>query len=511
MLGYRARNDTDDEAGVSDAHSGRRRTRLVVGVCLLIALAAPGAGQPRDRSPEAAGTASISGRVLSANPRGPLSNVIVTARSENRNAGERSVTDADGRYSLTGLPAGRYRVSAVKAGYLSLDYGQTQAFESGTPLQLAAGEILRGVDLQLPRGGVMTGRVLDETGQPAVGVSVAARRYQYTSGRWSLVRVGTGDSTDDRGYYRLFGLPPGEYYIEAKPLRFAVGNRPRSSTYFPGTADLASGQRVSVALAAEVVGLDIVLAQVDAARVSGLVIDAARRPQVNARSVSLLGRDPPELGGFSGRIRADGSFTIEAVPPGDYVLYASSPAGEGPAEFAVATLTTMGVDLENIVLRTTPGATATGTLAFGTSAEVGFAPSDLQLFTMPLGFVDVPVGRGIGRVNSDWSFEIRGMGDAQLIRILGLPDGWVLDSVWLNGRDIIDQPVHLPPGRTTAGFRVVVTNRTTRLLASVVDGAGRPVTDCTVVVFAADATRWRLSVTVRSRSATRSARGHRRA
>ena len=231
------------------------------------------------------------------------------------------------------------------------------------------------------------------------------------------------------------------------------------------------------------------LTQVDTARVSGLVVDAAGRTQVRARSVSLLGRNPPGLAGGGGTIRADGSFTIEAVPPGEYVLYASSPASEGPVEFAVANLTTMGDDLEHIVLRTTTGATATGTLVFDTTVPGPFAPSDLQLFTMALGFVDVPVGRGIGWVNPDWSFEIRGMGDAQLIRLLGLPDGWVLDSVLLNGRNITDQPVHLPAGRATDGFRIVVTNRTTRLLSTVVDAEGRPVTDCTVVIFAADATR----------------------
>ena len=278
--------------------------------------------------------------------------------------------------------------------------------------------------------------------------------------------------------------------MEARAARRYGRSTIRGPTYYPAAPDLGSAQRVSLSLGAEVVGLDVVLTQVDTVRVSGLVVDAAGRPQVRARSVSLLGRNPPGLAGGGGTIRADGSFTIEAVPPGEYVLYASSPASEGPIEFAVANLTTMGTDLDHIVLRTTTGATATGTLVFDTTEPGPFAPSDLQLFTMPLGFVDVPVGRGIGWVNPDWSFEIRGMGDAQLIRLLGLPDGWVLDSVLLNGRKITDQPVHLPAGRATDGFRIVVTNRTTRLLGTVVDAEGRPATDCTVVIFAADATWW---------------------
>ena len=471
--------------------NGRQGTHLILGVCAAIGLAAPGAGQPRDRPAEVTGTAGISGRVLTRSPRAPLSEAVVFARAENgAQAGEWAVTDADGQYALSGLLAGRYTLTARKGGYVTLQFGQTRAFEQGTPLQLEAGETLRGIDLQLPRGGVMTGRVLDQHGQPAVGAAVSAQRYQFALGRWDLVSAGSGDRTDDRGVYRLYGLPPGDYYVEARAARLYGRSTTRGPTYYPAAPDLGSAQRVSLSLGAEVVGLDVVLTQVDTARVSGLVVDAAGRPQVRARSVSLLGRNPPGPAGGGGTIRADGSFTIEAVPPGEYVLYASSPASEGPVEFAVANLTTMGDDLEHIVLRTTTGATATGTLVFDTSVPGPFAPSDLQLFTMPLGFVDVPVGRGIGWVNPDWSFEIRGMGDAQLIRLLGLPDGWVLDSVLLNGRNITDQPVHLPAGRATDGFRIVVTNRTTRLLGTVVDLEGRPVTDCTVVIFAADATRW---------------------
>ena len=109
---------------------------------------------------------------------------------------------------------------------------------------------------------------------------------------------------------------------------------------------------------------------------------------------------------------------------------------------------------------------------------------------MPQGYVDVPVGRGTGQVANDWSFEIQGIGDAQLVRLIGLPEDWELDAVLLNGQDITDQPVHLPAGRATQGFRVVVTDRTTRLLATVVDDDGRTVPGGQVVIFPTDDTRW---------------------
>jgi len=147
-------------------------------------------------------------------------------------------------------------------------------------------------------------------------------------------------------------------------------------------------------------------------------------------------------------------------------------------------------DLDGLLLRTTAGATAAGTIAVRQGREVPFRPEELQLFTMPQGFVDLPVGRGTGRVGDDWSFEIESIGDAQLIRLIGLPDEWMLEAVLLNGQDITDQPIHLPAGRVTDGFRIVVADQTTRLLAAVTNGDGESVPGSRVVIFPDDETRW---------------------
>jgi hypothetical protein len=305
-----------------------------------------------------------------------------------------------------------------------------------------------------------------------------------------MVGIGRDDSTDDRGVYRLFVLPPGDYYVEASPRLSASAPTRAGSTYYPNSADLGSAQRISLGAAQERVGVDISLAFGNTARVSGRVVDASGLPLTSARSVSLVARGPSALRNRSAPIEPDGSFILEGVPPGEFTVYTTTPATEGPVQFAMVDLLMSGSDREQIVLRTTTGATATGTIAVAGGIDVPFLPDDLQLFTMPRGFVGVPTGRGVGQVNQDWSFEIRGMGDAQLIRLLGLPDGWELDSVLLNGQDITDQPVHLPADRATGEFRVVVTDEATRLQATIVDDAGRPVTDCRVVIFAADETRW---------------------
>lgn len=460
---------------------------------LLVVLTQTGSTeQVRDRPPvvDDVGTASISGRVVTGSPPRPLSDAQLTVFQQGGRGSESAFTDADGRYTVRDLPAGRYTVTARRGGYLQLQYGQLRSFEPGTPLQLAAGDTLTGVDFQLPRGAVITGTVFDQHGQPAVGVRVAAQRYQFASGRWDMVGIGRDDATDDRGVYRLFDLPPGDYYVEALS-RFASNQPDRSGpTYYPNAPDLGSAQRVSLHVAEERVGIDVSLTLSQTARLAGQVIDSNGRPLASARSVSLVGRNPSGLRTRSAPIQPDGSFVVEGVPPGEYTVYTSTPATDGPVQFAMTDVLVAGVDLDQVVLRTTTGATATGTIAVAGAVEVPFLPDDLQLFTMPMGFVGVPAGRGIGQVNQDWSFAIHGIGDAQLIRILGLPDAWELDAVLLNGRDITDQPVHLPAGRTTDEFRVVVTDNTTRLQATIIDDSGRPVTDCRVIIFAADDTRW---------------------
>ena len=278
----------------------RTQTRRMVLVLIVWAswIAGPAAaGQrrpPRDRVAPVADTASISGRVSTGSPPSPLADATVTVRAENGAIGASAITDANGRFALTALPAGRYTLAARKGGYLTLQYGQTRAFEKGTPIQLEPGETLKAVNLELPRGGVLTGRVVDHFGQPAVGARVEAERYQFASGRWDLVGVGRSDHTDDRGVYRIYGLPPGDYYLEVRASHL-FGRTTPGPTYYPTAPDLESAQRVSVAIGAEVGGVDVILTDVEAARITGHVVDAAGRPQVRARSVSLVSRDPAGL------------------------------------------------------------------------------------------------------------------------------------------------------------------------------------------------------------------------
>src|SRR5262249_3359767 len=103
-------------------------------------------------------------------------------------------------------------------------YGQRRPLQAGTPLQLADAQQLSGIDFRLPRGSVIAGHVMDETGDPMPGIGVQVMRYQYAQGNRQLVPAGHAQ-TDDQGAFRVWRLNPGDYYVSAQSRTFNFGGR----------------------------------------------------------------------------------------------------------------------------------------------------------------------------------------------------------------------------------------------------------------------------------------------
>ena len=183
-----------------------------------------------------------------------------------------------------------------------------------------------GANFALLRGGVISGRVQDDAGDPVANVQVRVQRSQMFEGRRRLINVGTDDQTDDTGAFRLYGLAPGDYYVSAT-LRAnffdasddATGY---AATYYPGTGNVAEAQRVSVG-AGEEMSIGFSLLPVRLVRVSGTVVSSSGDAGGGAVMLTNAG-DGGEgpRGTMGGGIQPDGSFTIANVAPGSYVLTA---------------------------------------------------------------------------------------------------------------------------------------------------------------------------------------------
>src|ERR1051325_6854011 len=166
----------------------------------------------------------ITGRVVAADTGRAIKRARVLVTAAELPGGRGALTDDQGVYDLSELPAGRYTLNVSKAGFVALSYGQRRPLQAGTPLQLLDGQQLKGVDFRLPRGSVVAGRISDEDGEPMPGVTVRVMRYQYLQGDRRLMPAGAGQ-TDDKGQYRVWGLMPGEYYVNAIARNVSFGGR----------------------------------------------------------------------------------------------------------------------------------------------------------------------------------------------------------------------------------------------------------------------------------------------
>jgi len=399
-------------------------------------------------------------------------------------------TDATGRYEFANLRAGRYSLNAQKGSYVGLQWGQQRPNEPGKPLQILDAQTIEKVDFSLPRGGVITGVVVDEFGEPTADVMVSPERYRFIQGRRRLEPTGRFARTNDIGEYRLFGLPPGQYYIATRLQDFQIGDSDERSgyapTYYPGTGSAADAQRVTVGVGQVITDINISLVVTATARVSGLVVDADGKP-VHSGVVAVMQRSGGSiLGGMGGQIRPDGTFVVSNLAAGEYTLEANT--GDGTErQWAKASITVAGEDVSGLRLAVVRPAVANGRIV----SDTGFSQSTGKPVFRLMAEAAHPDDQsdrvaGFGSANDDSTFRLRVQPCTCVLRIGGAQNGWYLKTVKLNGSDVTDSGIDFRADQQIDGIEIAVTDHPSEISGAVTDDRGNPSTDYTVVVFSQD-------------------------
>jgi protocatechuate 3,4-dioxygenase beta subunit len=467
---------------------------------------------PRDNQAPQVGTGRLRGRVVGGDTGMPLRRAIVRLSGQDFREGRMASTDEEGRWELKDLPAGRYTLSASKGGYVQLSYGQRRPFEQGRPIELGDGQTLENVNFNLPRGSVIAGRIVDEFGEPVAEAMVTAMRYRYVSGRRRMVPAGRYAQTDDGGHFRIYGLPPGDYYLSATLRQGAMFGFDNSDnigsyapTYYPGTGSAQQAERVSVGLGAEMSGVTFSLLPVKTVKVTGTAIDSSGRPMAGA---FVMLREDVRMGeggfmmmmGGGNRVKDDGSFVVANVAPGDYVIEARQMMmgpgrrGEDEPEVAFTTLSVGGEDVSGVSLIGTRGTPIRGRVTMQPApAASGVKPTEVSVSAMAKD-ADAPM-MFMGResrdgVDADWSFEVTAAQGPVLLRTFRLPAGYSLKAVLVGGQDVTDSGIAFKPGEPVNGVEIVVSASSSGVSGGVTDDDGKPVPDYAVVVFAEDREHW---------------------
>jgi 5-hydroxyisourate hydrolase-like protein (transthyretin family) len=474
-------------------------------------------GPQRDNAQPPTGTAKIVGRVVAAGTGVPLRLAQIRIVAAEQRVMKSATTDAEGRYQITELPAGRYSVTVTRNGYVRLSFGQQRPFEPGKPLDLAAGEVADKIDFALPRGGVVSGRITDELGEPLAGVGVRAMRYQYQpDGRRRLLPadgVPYGFMTDDLGQFRVFGLMPGSYVVAASVNPMGAGNvipmgggmvtsfgsndgsDGYTTTYYPGTASEAEAQTIAVNVGQEASAF-FSMVPTRLSNVSGVIRTSQGRPAANVGFGVRSMQGAAMNFVFGGQTGPDGTFVMQNIQPGEYVIevrpngrpMAVTSASGPPAdlEFASVPLTVAGQNISGLVITTGPGATVTGQVIFDKAAPplpgaaTGQAGQPQRVIFAAADFSFGPM-QGNAVIDASGHFQITGAGGKGTFRVIGVTS--TLKSVMLHGVDITDTPLEIKPGSDIDGVEITLTNVQTSLKGTVRTPSGDTVKDYVLVIF----------------------------
>jgi hypothetical protein len=399
-----------------------------------------------------------------------------------------AMTDADGRYEIKGIPAGTYAIAATKQNYVRSAFGAERVEGPGKRMTLADGQVLDKIDLRLVRAGVITGRVVDEFGDPVSDVAVSPMRYQFMQGSRRLMQSGRGGQTNDIGEYRIYGLSPGQYYVSATLRNFPMGQQETNdrsgyaATYYPGTGNVAEAQRLTIAQGQTITAVNLTLLPIQTARASGVVVDAQGRPMGGVGINAIMGFGAN--GFYGGQTKADGTFTITGLTPGEYTLRANVQGGQ---EQASQSLRIDGNDVTDLQLMVTKPSTIRGRVAF----EPGGTPPKASTIRVTTMRADPMLGGGgMVTVKDDLTFEMPVTAGRMFVRSPPTGADWRLNRVVFNGVDITDSGVDVPVNASLNDVVVELTDHLNPISGRVTDASGTLVRDCFVIVFGQDPAGW---------------------
>jgi len=480
---------------------------------------------PRDAPARRQGTASIRGVVVDGTTGAPIRRAAVSLVIEEPDREgsrvEATTADTNGQFELTGLPGGRVQITASRVGYFDYDNLWNGEPEEAQWQTLTAGQRVQGVRIALYRGGVVSGRIVDEFGEPAVGIEVEVLRRE-PGDQGGSVRTTSSPitpTTDDTGAFRVWGLAPGDYIVGARPNRF-VAETPQddearrqgyAATYFPGTPNLSSARAVRVEPGREAGGVSFGLVTVPLATVRG-VVELPPDTSGRAINVGVALVAPERLDGYvtrGARPTEDGAFELRRLAPGRYQFTARSFQQGGLEYYGATDVDVTGGDVEGVVLPMRPGAIVRGRVLneagepLGVPVMVSFAQVNGGRAPMPR-----PV-----RTYSDGSFRLEGAFGVQHVRAVEarmIPGSeapginvrnlqevtaatrqlttWWLKSIVLNGRDVTHDPLTFNGGEVR--LDITMTNRAATVRGTVAwnrsGGRRRPA----VIVFVDDDSQW---------------------
>ena len=411
--------------------------------------------------------ATVSGKVTIKGK--PAAGIVVgmrLSRPDELSSTYKARTDQEGVYRISRVAGGNYLVAPVTPAFVIAD---SYLGAPGQSVVITESENIEGINFDLVPGGVITGKVTDSEGKPLIEERVSLMPADEADQRRPFYYgSASGMTTDDRGVYRIFGLPAGRYRVSVGDPRFNPGNRRRATvqTFYPDVTDLAKAGIVEVKEGSEANKIDITIGEAPQGySVAGRVVDAeSGAPIANVyiqlTRIETTGSNTRGMETADVQTNTQGQFRLTNVRSGKYDLnmYApdeSNARTDGPLRFDV-----LDQDVTGLVIKTTTGATVAGTVVFeGSKSNPTTLPP--QMWIMIQTRSDANSGSGMSksaRVRPDGTFVAGGL-TAGIVNF----NVETMNSKGFNlvrvERDGVPQPngIQIQNGEQVSGLRLVMT------------------------------------------------------
>lgn len=450
--------------------------------------------QSQQSQQQKSGKATLTGRVVSKGE--PVRNaivILVPSEGGDHNRFPKTRTDTNGEFRFDKLANGAYNINAEAGGYVNSSYG------IGNRINIGDGENLENFEIELKRGGAISGRVVDEYGQVVTETRINLLKANERGDAQRTHARGWG-MTDDRGMYRLYGIPAGRYLVsvgssntsydlERVPTQAYIIER-----YHSDVSDRSKANVIEIVEGSDIEGIDIKIGPMGMARdIYGHVIDATTGKGLSG--ITLLTGVLVENGSHSrgGGDQSDdnGAFHLSSLKQGKYWIIPSDDKTKGyfgdPVELVLG-----DEDVHGIEIKMYAGATISGKAVFEGIDDPALKNMFKSLFfnsqriqssnsNSSRGGQVMPPQRSSIHIEANGDFVLKGVETGKSYLSMGYrghgAEGVILRRVEHQGR-IVDriQGFDIKPGEKISNVRVILgyPDLSLRGEIKVVGGGGLP-------------------------------------
>jgi len=443
---------------------------------------------------------ALAGSVINGATGAGVKKATVVARNVQGIGTYQTTTDSSGGFAFSGVAPGQYNLYAEHVDFLGSAYESKGPTGTTNTVPVAAGQTVNGIVVRLTPAAAVSGRVMDEDGDPLPRANVSAYQSQWGNGRNELaVRGSVG--TDDLGQYRIFGLQPGKYFLAATLPNYShslAGTGDGTSgastteqtyvpTYYPGTTDPGSAQAIELRPGDDIGSIEFSVLPVKAVQLRGRLVNGVAGIPIQGGCVNLQpqggSNDWGGLARYACTEDAQGDFIIHGIVPGSYSLVANFNQQSHPMSARLAVQVDEG-GADGVIVDLLPSVEVAGHVRF--EGESPVKPENLWLTLVP---VDLPEIGGAGsQPSSDGSFKIPDVAQGVYrVRLNGWGDLY-LKSATLGGRENADESFTVNRDTPSSTLEVVLSARAGHIEGTVVDDQKKPVANA-FVVFVPDPNR----------------------